>query len=47
MPLRHKAVRVPLRVLSRIVPEPHYQNIVVPYWNTLLKLAPDQQRQSV
>lgn len=47
MPLQHKAVRAPLRVLSRIIPEPQYQNIVVPYWNTLLRLAPGQQRQSV
>jgi SAM-dependent methyltransferase len=47
MPLRHKAVRAPLRVLSRIIPEPRYQTVVVPYWNTLLRLAPGQQRRSV
>lgn len=47
MPLRHKAVRAPLRVLSRFIPEPRYQSVVVPYWNTLLRLAPGQQRRSV
>ncbi|BBY00477.1 class I SAM-dependent methyltransferase [Mycobacterium seoulense] len=47
MPMRHKAVRAPLRLLSRIIPEPRYQAVVLPYWNTLLKLAPGQQRRSV
>lgn len=46
MPLRHKAVRAPLRLLSKIIPEPRYQTLIVPYWNTLLRLAPDQQRRS-
>lgn len=44
MPLKHKAVRAPLRVLSTILPEPRYQSVVLPYWSTLLRLAPDQQR---
>ncbi|WP_052915644.1 class I SAM-dependent methyltransferase [Mycobacterium haemophilum] len=45
MPLKHKLVRAPLRLLSRIVPEPQYQSVILPYWNTLLRLAPSQQRQ--
>lgn len=46
MPLPHKAVRLPLRLFSRIFPEPRYQAAILPYWNTLTRLAPNQQRRT-
>lgn len=45
MPWQDKAFRVPLRVLSKIVPEPRYQSLVLPYWLKLLSLSPEQQPQ--
>lgn len=45
MPWQDKAYRAPLRVLSRIVPEPLYQSLVLPYWLKLLSLSPEQQHQ--
>ena len=47
MPLSHKVVRAPLRLLSRMLPERQYQFLILPYWNALLKLAPNQQRHSM
>lgn len=44
MPLPHKAVRFPLRLLSRFLPESLYQSAVLPYWKILLRLAPGSQR---
>lgn len=46
MPVMHKVVRAPLRILSKMLPEPRYQSFILPYWNTLARLAPEQQRQS-
>jgi len=46
MPLKHKAVRAPLRVPRRTLLEPRYQSVVFSYWSTLLRLAPGQQRRS-
>ncbi len=45
MPWQDKAFRVPLRVLSKIIPEPRYQSLVLPYWLKLLSLDPEQQSQ--
>jgi SAM-dependent methyltransferase len=39
MPLPHRAVRVPLRIAVRLVPNRRYQDVVVPYWNFLMRLA--------
>lgn len=39
MPLQHKIVRAPLRLLSRVIPEPRHQSVVLPYWYTLVRLA--------
>lgn len=39
MPLPDKVVRAPLRMLSRVVPEPRYQSIIRPYWNLYLRMA--------
>jgi SAM-dependent methyltransferase len=44
MPFPHRAARVPLRLMSRVIKEPRYQSAILPYWNTLLKLAPESQR---
>lgn len=44
MPLAHKTVRIPLRLLSRILPEAWYQRAILPYWKILLRLAPGWQR---
>jgi len=37
MSLPHRAVRVPLRALSRVLPPERYQSVAVPYWRALLR----------
>lgn len=39
MPFPQRAVRFPLRIAIRLVPERRYQDVVVPYWNFLIRLA--------
>lgn len=34
----HRIVRLPLRALASVIPEPRYQSIAVPYWRTLVRL---------
>jgi len=45
LPLPHRAVRLPLRIVAAFVrDEDLYQRIVMPYWLTLLRRAGDHQR---
>ncbi|WP_162599756.1 class I SAM-dependent methyltransferase [Nocardioides solisilvae] len=40
MPLAHRAIRVPLRLLARTrVDEERYQDLVLPYWRFLMRLS--------
>lgn len=39
MPFPDKAVRAPLRALSRLLPEPRFQSVILPYWNLFLRLV--------
>ncbi len=38
MSVPHRAVRAPLRVAMKVVPEKRYQDVVLPYWKSLLRL---------
>lgn len=43
MPLPHKVARLPLRALARTrVKEDRYQDLVLPYWQLLLRVAGDR-----
>lgn len=45
MPFVHRVARLPLRAMARSrASEETFQNVVVPYWNLLQKLAPGSQR---
>jgi len=38
MTLPHRAARVPLRIASKVLPPERYQDVVTPYWKSLLRL---------
>lgn len=38
MSLPHRVVRIPMKLLSKVLDETRYQNVVLPYWRTLMKL---------
>jgi len=44
MPFPHKAVRIPLTIFSKFLPENLYQAVILPYWKFLVRLAPGWQR---
>lgn len=38
MSLPHRAARLPLRIASRMLPSERYQDLITPYWTSLLRL---------
>lgn len=38
MPLPHRIARFPLRVVHRVVGGERYQDVILPYWPTLLRI---------
>ncbi|MBC9822509.1 methyltransferase domain-containing protein [Terrabacter sp. MAHUQ-38] len=44
MSLGHRALRLPLRVAKRLVPETRYQAVILPYWLGLLRIKDAVER---
>jgi len=42
MPIAHKAVRIPLRILAKLLPHDWYQNVIRLYWKGLLRLSQER-----